>query len=207
MGMGLNNLMGFSKIDSIGSIRAILEEQGRLGIDDRRQLRRDIDLASKIFQIPFDMNMLQDYYYWDNTTLSLVLPLQFYAHARPRVLEIGPGPAATLSRYIKKAFISHRVTCAEVDIKFAESAIRSANIQGVEIVVLLSNMTEKINDKFDLVFMNPPYVTQSNLSKLEIKPGTSEYQAGFGGEQGADCLLYTSPSPRDRTRSRMPSSA
>ena len=25
--------------------------------------------------------------------------------------------------------------------------------------------------------------------------------------QVADCLLYTSPSPRDRTRSRMPSSA
>ena len=25
--------------------------------------------------------------------------------------------------------------------------------------------------------------------------------------QGNDCLLYTSPSPRDRTRSRMPSSA
>ena len=26
-------------------------------------------------------------------------------------------------------------------------------------------------------------------------------------ERGKDCLLYTSPSPRDRTRSRMPSSA
>ena len=26
-------------------------------------------------------------------------------------------------------------------------------------------------------------------------------------DQFADCLLYTSPSPRDRTRSRMPSSA
>ena len=26
-------------------------------------------------------------------------------------------------------------------------------------------------------------------------------------EQYKDCLLYTSPSPRDRTRSRMPSSA
>ena len=25
--------------------------------------------------------------------------------------------------------------------------------------------------------------------------------------KGWDCLLYTSPSPRDRTRSRMPSSA
>ena len=28
-----------------------------------------------------------------------------------------------------------------------------------------------------------------------------------GVELGVDCLLYTSPSPRDRTRSRMPSSA
>ena len=27
------------------------------------------------------------------------------------------------------------------------------------------------------------------------------------GGQCIDCLLYTSPSPRDRTRSRMPSSA
>ena len=27
------------------------------------------------------------------------------------------------------------------------------------------------------------------------------------GTQTSDCLLYTSPSPRDRTRSRMPSSA
>ena len=27
------------------------------------------------------------------------------------------------------------------------------------------------------------------------------------GARGVDCLLYTSPSPRDRTRSRMPSSA
>ena len=30
---------------------------------------------------------------------------------------------------------------------------------------------------------------------------------GFIQEKHIDCLLYTSPSPRDRTRSRMPSSA
>ena len=35
------------------------------------------------------------------------------------------------------------------------------------------------------------------------------HTAGFNGYEGLyyDCLLYTSPSPRDRTRSRMPSSA
>ena len=30
---------------------------------------------------------------------------------------------------------------------------------------------------------------------------------GVNGEISSDCLLYTSPSPRDRVRSRMPSSA
>ena len=34
----------------------------------------------------------------------------------------------------------------------------------------------------------------------------SELNKKFG-EEANDCLLYTSPSPRDRTRSRMPSSA
>ena len=32
-------------------------------------------------------------------------------------------------------------------------------------------------------------------------------EAKKGGEYTDVCLLYTSPSPRDRTRSRMPSSA
>ena len=34
-----------------------------------------------------------------------------------------------------------------------------------------------------------------------------EVSQRYGGEQYISCLLYTSPSPRDRTRSRMPSSA
>ena len=36
--------------------------------------------------------------------------------------------------------------------------------------------------------------------------GSSGVNVNVGGQSG-DCLLYTSPSPRDRTRSRMPSSA
>ena len=34
-----------------------------------------------------------------------------------------------------------------------------------------------------------------------------ETQGSSGVENRLSCLLYTSPSPRDRTRSRMPSSA
>ena len=48
---------------------------------------------------------------------------------------------------------------------------------------------------------------------LEYKLNEHFTQRGFESEFGKDaeypqiCLLYTSPSPRDRTRSRMPSSA
>ena len=45
--------------------------------------------------------------------------------------------------------------------------------------------------------------TNSNLGTLM---GGAEY-IGWENYEKAICLLYTSPSPRDRTRSRMPSSA
>ena len=52
----------------------------------------------------------------------------------------------------------------------------------------------------------------SPLASMEL--GCGDCDAGDGGDEGDDyndedmvCLLYTSPSPRDRHRSRMPSSA
>ena len=58
-----------------------------------------------------------------------------------------------------------------------------------------SNITFKVFDKENTyVLRRPPYG-----NKLESAHNMSrEYKI---------CLLYTSPSPRDRTRSRMPSSA
>ena len=49
----------------------------------------------------------------------------------------------------------------------------------------------------------PMYPTIS-IREYEYIMNESEVKVCF---VGMDCLLYTSPSPRDRTRSRMPSSA
>ena len=58
---------------------------------------------------------------------------------------------------------------------------------------------------------------QPPSSSTAFKPSTNEDQTGIGipprtsatqdGRQFWNCLLYTSPSPRDRQKSRMPSSA
>ena len=47
-------------------------------------------------------------------------------------------------------------------------------------------------------------VLGSDPTPLQVKNFLSTLEASSGGKP---CLLYTSPSPRDRTRSRMPSSA
>jgi len=43
--------------------------------------------------------------------------------------------------------------------------------------------------------------------QLDIQSNGSSYTFGSSNAVFTDCLLYTSPSPRDRTRPRMPSSA
>ena len=62
------------------------------------------------------------------------------------------------------------------------------------------------------VFLNAKDNTplQSNRNTIEVKisgPKGDVIHEGVSYDTDSVCLLYTSPSPRDRTRSRMPSSA
>ena len=53
-----------------------------------------------------------------------------------------------------------------------------------------------------------PFAVTETLGQYDVLVNANG--GGFNGQSGAirhGCLLYTSPSPRDRTRSRMPSSA
>ena len=66
------------------------------------------------------------------------------------------------------------------------------------------------NGTFDTDFAQYTFDFNSPVENFSFATGglnfadTAVYEAFF---QGNPCLLYTSPSPRDRTRSRMPSSA
>ena len=55
-----------------------------------------------------------------------------------------------------------------------------------------------------------PETAKTNRFKLKYAPHFNMFKHSAGDDltdQLKFCLLYTSPSPRDRTRSRMPSSA
>ena len=79
-----------------------------------------------------------------------------------------------------------------------------------EITPELSAAAHKINVKklekapYDHTGKHPGNISFSYLLRLMINVGKSVIFRNFESDT---CLLYTSPSPRDRTRSRMPSSA
>ena len=53
----------------------------------------------------------------------------------------------------------------------------------------------------------PDYRTHANNYSVDDDEKSVPYAAGTSFTQHLTCLLYTSPSPRDRQKSRMPSSA
>ena len=61
--------------------------------------------------------------------------------------------------------------------------------------------------RFDAEFSNDPTEWEWELDDAELVQGGAGSFAVFRVNEDGSCLLYTSPSPRDRTRSRMPSSA
>ena len=68
------------------------------------------------------------------------------------------------------------------------------------LVFLLFSLTAACaNDRFVLHYDSPA----NDQNKVNRGKGKTPTKFGFM----QTCLLYTSPSPRDRTRSRMPSSA
>ena len=82
-------------------------------------------------------------------------------------------------------------------------------------------VTERDKGDYNNLHVHMIIGTNTDMSYQEVRHGlgnvsVGDYQPIYDSEQvckyvtkhiGKDCLLYTSPSPRDRQKSRMPSSA
>ena len=83
-------------------------------------------------------------------------------------------------------------------------------------VMLYSNLAWSVDNQVTLEFSTPHGVAPNGVLLCATATGHRFDRSSFtvnareeGGSQfvSGNCLLYTSPSPRDRQKSRMPSSA
>ena len=87
---------------TINTDRILLESCQQNSPEQNKALRTDAELARKIFGIVFDKELLEGYYFWDNTTVSMKSPLIDFTKKSMRILEVGTGPSGTLSRFLAK---------------------------------------------------------------------------------------------------------
>ena len=81
-------------------------------------------------------------------------------------------------------------------------AEKSSNEYGLEISRAIESEWFKRDSGTSRYFAN-----RDNFHRLRLYARGEQSIQKYKDELSINCLLYTSPSPRDRTRSRMPSSA
>ena len=84
-------------------------------------------------------------------------------------LDMGCGQFAILGQYFKKNNPSSEVTSVDIYEKFVENSINNSVLNKNDLKIKLSNLFSDIDEKFDLITFNPPYVPSSKKKdKLEF---------------------------------------
>jgi len=106
--------------------------------------------------------------FWDLTTLVLKKELN-QNKEKNKYLDMGCGQFAILGQYFKKINSYSDVTSIDVYKEFVENSIKNSIQNKNDINILQSNLFSNINEKFDLISFNPPYVPASTKNeKLEF---------------------------------------
>ena len=95
-----------------------------------------------------------------------------------------------------------RINTAERPVILADIEIQRFGLQDK-----LMRLVESSNLPVAATILSKSVVREDHPLYLGVYEGAMGRQEVTDYIEGSDCLLYTSPSPRDRTRSRMPSSA
>ncbi|MFB6207973.1 MAG: HemK2/MTQ2 family protein methyltransferase [Candidatus Nanohaloarchaea archaeon] len=92
-----------------------------------------------------------------------------------KFLEIGTGNGAIA---VKAAELGAKVTAADIDPKAVEDAENRAEEAGVEIEFIESDLFENVEEEYDVIVFNPPY--------LPGEKGIGEEETWRGGEKGTE---------------------
>jgi len=145
------------------------------------QIMKSRYAAHLIFKIDFKP-VKKGAYYFDMTTLVLTKLVLREINKDNRVLDMGTGTSSIIGLTLWKQCGCY-VVCSDINPEIISMAQENVEFNQAPIQVKHSNLFENIEEDFDVVVFNPPYVptkkgTMSNLSK--------QFQSQWdGGEDGS----------------------
>lgn len=113
-------------------------------------------------------------------TLKYIKELNFTS---PKILDLCTGSGA-IGLTLKKELPESSITMSDISSKALRVAKKNKKELKLNVKLIKSNLFKKINDKFDIIISNPPYVmTSEKLPANVLKEPTL---ALYSGEKGLD---------------------
>ncbi len=100
-------------------------------------------------------------------TLQLRNALKKYVKKGDKVLDMGCGALCILSIYLKKNKKDIKITAVEVTDKLVTSAKKSVEFNGVDIEVRKSDLFSDIEQDFDIIGFNPPFLGNDTFMLID----------------------------------------
>ena len=162
-----------------------------------RFIRKNLFNRRVFIRLVFNVNVItepsrQSYCEWQSILLRLIL--KRYITPDCKVFDVGTGAHALISIYSKKQFQDIKILATDIVPERVEWAQKTAEENDVDIECRVVDMYDGINDKFDLLLINPPAIPSSELEKLGYElceyPGIGVRRCwtGDGGSDGLDVI-------------------
>lgn len=133
-------------------------------------------------RIPFDKNTLSPRQETEILTEKIIKDIK---GKKLSVLDLCSG-SGCIGIAIAKA-TSASVTLSDISKKANKVAKSNAELNGVDVTILLSDLFDSIPNKFDIIVSNPPYIKRRDLEVLEIEVRDFDPRLALdGGEDGLD---------------------
>ena len=164
---------------------------------DKKNLSRAIKKLKKDIPVQYIVGNVSFYGYKINVNKNVLIPRfeteelventikyikKYFNNKKIDILEIGTG-SGCISIALKKEIDNLDITATDISKKALKVAKNNAKMNNIDINFVNTNIYDNINDKFDCIISNPPYISK-NEKIMDIVYNNEPPQALFADNDG-----------------------